>query len=177
MVPPGLLHFGYAFIGFSFKLIDESYGLGKKRKIISTLLSIFCGFLMGFLMVVDVFSMTIFSAVLVGSLVSRKIDNLAFVFGFFVVLFVVLFFGFFDILVFPFFLLLISAVVDELGNDYVDSHNFGVVLNLFFRYRFAMKFCVLSLFIASILPFSYFIAFLLFDIFYEFGGILSKKLI
>jgi hypothetical protein len=67
----------------------------------------------------------------------------------------------------------LAGVLDEVGNDFVDKNNvyhnvkyFGKYIHLFFEYRFVMKIAVFSFAFLNFFSFTYFFAFLAWDVGY-----------
>ena len=97
-------------------------------------------------MIINPVSATILLAVLVGVLLKGKIDNIAFITGFAIVITIVALAGI-QVLIIPLILLGASAVLDEVGNDYIDRKrdelNMKNPLHVFARYflghRWIMK--------------------------------------
>ena len=126
-------------------------------------------------MIIDPVSATILLAVLAGVLLKGKIDNIAFAIGFVLVIALIALIGI-EILILPLMLLGAAAVLDEVGNDYIDKEKekmdqkkfVNKFVMFFFGHRWIMKIAILSLAIAGIIPFFFFIAMTLFDYAYVF---------
>lgn len=162
-----LLFISYFILGFSLKVLDLDY-LQKKKSIL--LLGVSSGLLMGFWIASDVFSASVLSAVVLGSVFGGKVDTLAFRLGVVVVLAFVLVSGGFDVNLLLLLFLLVLAFFDEYGNDWADECVVDDVFTWFFRYRMLLKMGVFASVFLFALPFAYFVAFLLFDLGYELVG-------
>jgi hypothetical protein len=153
---------GFFVLGLGLKLVDL---LGDGFWVV--VFGVCLGFLFGFFVVFDLYSASILLAVVLGSLLSFKVDTLAFKLGFLTLFLVVLYSGGLRVN-FPVFVFLsFLAFFDEYGNDWADKSLVQDSLTKFFRYRMLMKTGVLSCVLLSSLPFEYLIAFLLFDLGYE----------
>ncbi len=67
-----------------------------------------------------------------------------------------------------------SWAIDEIGNNYIDKHEVSFIINFIFEHRCMMKFGIILLYIQSILPVTYLIAFFSFDIAYDLIGLWGK---
>jgi|WetSurMetagenome_2_1015567.scaffolds.fasta_scaffold174244_2 hypothetical protein len=171
----------YAFLGAGIKYIDQAYDHGifsrKKAKITAVL----CGLLMSYLVVTDSPSTSIFLGMIAALIITKKVDNTGFYLGIAIVVAMPLAFSnLVRINWLPLTFLAVTGILDEIGNDWADrrmeKRDFGICANTdppqycfvekFFTYRMAMKGAVLVLAFSSIVPWIYFIAFMLFDISY-----------
>ncbi|GBE19244.1 MAG TPA: hypothetical protein ENH13_01600 [Euryarchaeota archaeon] len=128
--------------------------------------------------ILDTTAATILLSVLLGVLFTGKIDNT--VFGASTSAIVVSLAFLEKVIFLPLLALTITGIIDEKGNDYVDSHKTNKVIAFFFLHRFTMKIGLLTLSLAGIFAIQYMLAFLLFDISYDtvgfFSGESKKKL-
>jgi hypothetical protein len=125
------------------------------------------------LSLLDTASATILLSVLIGVLFTGKIDNS--VFGASTAA-IVGSLSFLQRVVFlPMLFLSAAGIIDEKGNDYVDTHNSNKIIEFFFLHRFTMKIGLFALCIAGFYSMIYFLAFLLFDISYDTIGFISNN--
>ncbi len=134
--------------GFTLKLGDDLLDLLKQPRL-SLLPLGFSGFSFGLLMSYSEWDLVLLTAILIGVVVSGKVNRPQFLIGFILIGVILLLNGvpvvsdsavWFTILV----VLLLAAVVDEIQNERVDS-NQETFVSKFFRYRFTLKVVVLGL--------------------------------
>lgn len=165
----------YLILGAGIKYIDDAFDKKIFNKSMALVITPFLSILGAYAMIIDPVSATILLAVLAGVLLKGKIDNIAFGIGFALVITLVAVAGI-QILILPLMLLAASAVLDEVGNDFIDKkkeqlnqgkliHKFAI---FFFGHRWIMKAAILYLVVISIIPFYFFIAMVLFDYAYVF---------
>jgi len=132
-------------------------------------------------MLADRAAATILLAVMLGVLLSGKIDNVGHIAGFAIIV-ALLFVGGVDVKLWSLAVLTVAAVADEVGNDYIDRKNHmdewtggaGRAVKYLFDFRCMMKIAVLALVVLGRLPWYAFVAFLLFDVAYSAVGYISK---
>jgi len=160
----------YAFIGGGIKYIDQAYDIGIFDKKIALLLAVITGILMGSLIATDQYSAIIFLGIVLSVAITRKIDSPAFYLGVLIVLAAPLAYLFLfqkvNLNWLPFVIIVISGIIDEIGNDMADVKKISGVIQKFFAYRFSMKIAVLLLALFAFLPILYLVAFLAFDVSY-----------
>lgn len=163
----------YSLMGGGLKYIDDAFdeGLYDRRKA-SAVALIVMGFWL-YLSLVDPYSSTILTAVLLGVLFSGKIDNWIFTICTALIVIALLGFAGNKLLLAPLGLLVLSAVLDEKGNDYVDENEAPRPVEFFFAHRFVFKLGLGSICLAGGIPLEYFVAFLCFDISYDGIGFLG----
>lgn len=171
----------YALLGGGMKYVDQAFDIGVFNKKIAAVITVPGALLMGYLMVVDGYSAMIFLAIVLGVGVSKKIDNLVFQMGLFILILTPIFFhNIVRIEWLPFGFLVMAAILDEYGNDWSDSRQLernlrkamkkrtdGSILKrlgeLFFSHRPLLKSTVLVLVITNYFPLIYLISLLFFD--------------
>jgi hypothetical protein len=178
----------YFLIGAAVKFIDDAFDENTFPQAIAFALSPLTAIFWAYIMVLEPASAMILTAIIVGVIVKGKIDNLAFIVA---VLCVYAAYFFMDPLAFSFVFLLpipliiisIAGILDEIGNDWVDSKNvyhsykpFGKYIHLFFEFRFIMKIAVLAFALLGFYPIMFFFAFLAWDIGYAVVMLISKSL-
>ena len=160
----------YSILGAGIKYIDDAFDektFNKKLAIIFTPILSIIG---AYAMLIDSISATILFAILCGVLIKGKVDNYAFIAGFIMVIAIVLLAGV-QFLIIPLIFLASAAVLDEVGNDYIDnnkkslnwnkiSHKFVIY---FFTQRWMMKVALIFLTILNVIPFYFLTAMIFFD--------------
>ena len=165
----------YSILGAGIKYIDDAFDKHIFNKKMALAITPFLSILGVYAMIIDPVSATILLAVLCGVLIKGKVDNIAFAIGFVIVIALIALIGV-NLLILPLMLLGAAAVLDEVGNDYIDANkekiNQKKILNkfimYFFGHRWIMKIAIFSLAIAGIIPLFFFIAMTLFDYTYVF---------
>ena len=164
--------------GFTLKLGDDFLDF-LNEPMLSLLPLGFSGFSFGLLMTYSEWDLVLLTAILIGVVVSGKVNRPQFLIGFILIGAVLLvnglpvisdLFTWFTILV----ALLLAAVVDEIQNDRADSDQ-ETLVSKFFLYRFTLKIAVLVL---SLLWPGFLLAALglwMFDFGYEIAGWLARR--
>jgi hypothetical protein len=163
-----LLITAFALIGFGLKYIDDAFDEGLFSKDVAKLMAPILVVIWAGVSILDSISATVLFSILFAVLLAGKVDNLAFKLSSIALIVIFLLTPASHLLLVPFFALTVMGVVDEKGNDYVDSHKIGEVGEFFFAHRCGMKLGILGLCVVSLLPWVYLIAFLAFDTAYEF---------
>ena len=173
--------FGYIAAGSLMKLTDEmadSKSVVGSYKWVSILSGILYGSIIGLLITYSLTSVYVLGAILIGCLVTGKVDARGHYFALASILLVILVLGVKSVeLVNPSILLLVafSSTIDEIANDrYMSFKNKAV--KLFFRYRMTMKVLLLALSIPQILSYYPFIYLLTFDFTYYLTEVISGRL-
>jgi len=172
----------YTILGAGIKYIDEAFDEKIFNKKNALVLAPIFGVLWAFTMLINPVSATILLAVLCGVFFKGKIDNLAHLAGFIIIMALIVIGGV-EIMIIPLIFLGISAFIDEVGNDIIDKyksrlndnnylHNF---LIKFFDHRWFMKTAILVMVIIGIIPILFFLAMVFFDYSYLAVRIYSKN--
>jgi hypothetical protein len=172
----------YTILGAGIKYIDAAYDEKTASKKIALAIAPVLGVLWAYAMLINIYSATILLAILLGVFLKRKIDNYAFLLGFFVILVIILPMGI-ELMLLPLIFLTTAAVLDELGNDIIDnnkksrvSKKFSFQLALyFFGRRYLMKVGVLYLVLLNIYPWYFLLAIIFFDEAYIMMHLYSKS--
>jgi hypothetical protein len=167
----------YSILGAGIKYIDAAFDEKTFSKKIAYILAPLLGILWAYTMLIDSVSATILLAVVLGVLIKGKIDNYAHLTGM-LIIFAILFMLRIEFLFIPLIFLSTSAVLDEIGNDYIDSEKENLnkeklsskFLIFFFGHRWIMKIAIIYLIFMGVIPFFFFIAMALFDYAYVFTG-------
>lgn len=163
----------FALIGGGIKYIDEAFDEEIYSKKIATAVAAILLVLWIGISILDTTSATILLAVLLGVLFTGKIDNS--VFGASTSA-IVASLAFMEKVIFlPLLVLTFTGIIDEKGNDYVDTHQTNKIIAFFFLHRFTMKVGLLALSLAGVFAIQYLLAFLLFDISYDTVGFFSSE--
>jgi len=163
-----LLSFGI--LGAGIKFIDATYDDKVFSKKMALGIAPFLGVLWAYTMLIDPVAATILLAVLLGVLLKGKIDNLAHLAGL-LIIFAIIFLAGVQLMIVPLIVLSVSALMDEVGNDFVDGKKKGLNMNRlshkfvvsFFDQRWVLKVVILILSLAGVLPLLFFLAMILFD--------------
>lgn len=186
----------YSVSGFLMKLSDDEYD-EKSNKLIAVIIGIICGITIAFLASNNIDASYIFIGILVGTALSFKIDGIHHIATLLVFLLLYLIWGIFnpngsilaDLSLITLLICIISAFIDEIGNDNKQIYNKSKFLKFFFDYRFTMKLAILFLAILGyyqsitgfslpfidFLSFSTFIFFIIFELSYELANIVFNK--
>lgn len=168
----------YLFAGFSLKLGDDLLDELDNPQAAWLPLAL-AGLLFGLLMTVSEWDLVLLTSIIIGVLVSGKVNRPQFVVGF------VLIFGILLIIGVPtisslldwitlLFVLFMAAVLDEKGNDWADKEASPTAYKMF-EYRFVLKLVALGLVIPWPMFLSAAIGLWVFDIGYEFAGWLVRR--
>ncbi len=175
----------YAMSGFFMKLSDDAYDR-KKNILLAIVAGILCGAFIGYLAVTSADAACIFIAILIGTILSLKVDSLNHIAALILFVLIIVYIGIPAIGVITLVICSIAAFLDEIGNDNKWVQKRGSKLKNFFDYRFTLKITVLIFAVLGLLQttftglkipgiqyfqFQTFIYFLLFDISYELVGL------
>jgi len=173
----------YAFSGLVMKLSDDAYDR-KKNIILAIVAGILCGLFIGYLAVTSADAACIFIAILIGTILSLKVDSLNHIAALLLFVLIVVYIGIPTIGIVTLLICSVAAFLDEIGNDNKWIKNRKV--KIFFEYRFTLKIAVLLFAVLGLLQFTYpgliipgvqyfllqtFVYFILFDLFYELAGL------
>lgn len=164
----------FAAIGGGIKFIDEAFDEGIFNKRVAYLLAPALVAVWMAVSLFDAISATILFSILAGVLLAGKIDNTIFKTSAISILLAALLSGKISILWTPFLSLTIAGIIDEFGNNYVDSNRARKAVEFFFLHRFTMKIGVTLLCAFSIFSWDYLFAFLAFDMSYDLVGMLGQ---
>ena len=170
----------YLIIGAGIKYMDAAFDDKTVSKKFAIIVAPLLAFLGAYAMFIDAVSATILLAVLLGVLFTGKIDNIAHILGFVVILPIIYFAGI-EFLLIPLGVLVLGGIIDEIGNDFVDKrrHKFvngklaSKLLVYFFEHRWTLKVVILGFVLLGMFPFYFFIAMFLFDYAYLTVGLYS----
>lgn len=175
----------YALSGFFMKLSDDAYDK-KKNIFLAAFAGMFCGLFIGYLAVTSADAACIFIAILIGTILSLKVDSLNHIVALLLFVLIVVYIGIPTIGIITLLICSIAAFLDEIGNDNSWIKIKGKKIEIFFEYRFTLKVTILIFAVLGILQNTYpglkvpgvqyfllqtFIYFILFDLFYEIAGL------
>jgi hypothetical protein len=175
----------YAFSGFLMKLSDDAYDR-KKNIFLAIFAGILCGLSIAYLAVTSADAACIFIAILIGTVLSLKVDSLNHLAALVLFLLIVIYIGIPAIGIITLIICSLAAFLDEIGNDNSKIKKLGNNATTFFKYRFCLKIAVLLFAILGLIQpyvpllsipgiqyfqFQTFIYFLLFDLCYEIVGL------
>ena len=174
-----LLYFGI--LGAGIKYIDAAYDDKTFNKKIALCIAPFLGLLWAYTMLINPVAATILLAVIIGVLFKGKIDNIAHFAGL-LVIFAIIFIAGVQLMVLPLVFLASAALLDEIGNDFIDKRKNKLNLNRFshrfvvsfFDQRWVLKVAILILGIFSVIPLVFFLAMVSFDYAYLGVRLFSK---
>jgi hypothetical protein len=165
---PILIIITFALIGFGLKYIDDAFDEEQFSKGVAMLMAPILVVIWAGISIFDSISATILFSILFAVILSGKVDNLTFKLSSIALIAILFSTQILHLSWIPFFALTVMGLVDEKGNDYVDSHETDELGDFFFAHRCGMKLGTLGLCMISLLPWLYLIAFLAFDTAYEF---------
>ena len=177
--------------GYFMKLSDNFYD-DYDNKLLACINGVICAVVTGLLITNNTDAVYIFSAIVIGTLFSKKIDGIHHTITLITLIAFVLIYGFrlsVSLTVIPLILCTMGAFIDEIGNDNPNLIN-NRFLKFFFNHRFTMKIVVLCLSVANLLNQLYgvnmgvfsglssmaIVYFLGFEVAYEFADISSEKI-
>ncbi len=159
----------YPILGAGLKYIDDAFDEKRYNIKIAYILAPILGVLWAYSMIINAVSATILLAIVLGVLLKGKIDNYAHLAGLGIIFGIVLIAGV-ELLIIPLIIFTLSAVFDEVGNDYIEEKGYlhsnkysTKFIGYFFDQRWLTKVAILSIAIIGIIPLYFFLAMLLFD--------------
>jgi len=175
----------YALSGFFMKFSDDAYDR-KKNIYMAAIAGILCGVSIAYLAVTSSDAACIFIAILIGTVLSLKVDSLNHILALFLFLIIIIYIGIPSIGIVTLVICAVAAFIDEIGNDNEGLKKLGHWAEMFFDYRFTLKIAVLVFAVLGLLvpyfpvlvqpniqyfQFQTFIYFLFFDMCYEIAGL------
>ena len=161
--------------GFFMKYSDDLFDVRHDIKLAS-IIGILCGVASAFATIYDVGAAYIFIAILIGNLLALKVDGVHHIITLIVFVLICIIFGIPELSIVILLICILSALSDEVGHELISKVTDNKFLNLFFEYRFVMKVVILLLAISGIFNIWIFVCFILFEIAYEFAGIIFENL-
>ena len=159
------------FMKYSDDLFDENHNI-----ILASVFGIVCGVASAVASIGDVGAAYLFIAIIIGNLIAFKIDGIHHIITLIVFIVICLSAGIPDLNLVILLICVVAALSDEIGHETIHKVSQNRFLNNFFEYRFLMKIIILLLAVYGIFNIWVFVCFILFEISYEFAGIVFKKL-
>lgn len=160
--------------GFFMKTSDDAFDIYSNSKF-AIITGIVCAVSAAIATVINVGAAYIFIAILIGNLIGFKIDGIHHILTLLIFVIIVLIFGIPELSIAILLLCIFSALLDEVGHETISNITNNKFANLFFEYRFAMKIVVLLLAVFNVFNILTFVFFILFEISYEFAGIVDNN--
>src|SRR5664280_742570 len=132
----------YALSGFFMKLSDDAYDK-KKNIFLAAFAGMFCGLFIGYLAVTSADAACIFIAILIGTILSLKVDSLNHIVALLLFVLIAVYIGIPSIGIVTLLICSIAAFLDEIGNDNSWIKSKGKKIEIFFEYRFTLKVTIL----------------------------------
>ena len=161
--------------GFSMKLSDDFFDEKHDLKFAS-IFAVLCGIASAVAAVSDVGAAYIFIAILIGNLIALKVDGIHHIITLAIFVLVCFIYGIPDLSLIVLLICIIAALSDEIGHETISNVTDNGFLNLFFEYRFVMKLAIFILAFSGAFDVLVFIYFIMFEVSYEFAGIVFEKL-
>lgn len=174
----------YSLSGLFMKVSDDAHDR-KHNTLLGIVAAVICGITIGYLAVTSTDAACIFMAILIGTVLSWKVDCMNHLLSLLIFLGIILILGFPTIGIVTLAVCAAAAFLDEMGNDSQWAAKRKYVKE-FFQYRFALKIVILVFVVLGLLSGIYpwlgaygvqlfspvtFIAFLCFELSYELVGL------
>lgn len=154
-------------LGAGIKYIDDCFDEKVFSKTHGFVLAPLLGLFWAFIMAQHPVAATILGAIVLAVFFKGKIDNIAFTIGTLIILLALFLSGFAQFLWVPLIVITLAGILDEVANDWADKQaKLNRVLRWFFDYRFIMKLGVFFFAYIGTFPWTFFFAFLVWDIGY-----------
>lgn len=185
---PVIIAILYSISGFLMKFSDDEYD-EKSNKKIAIFIGIICGISIAYLTTNNTDAVYIFFGILIGNGLSLKIDGIHHIATLCTFAVIVIFSGIPSLNIATLLICIITAFIDEIGNDNERIYKRSEFLRFFFEYRFTMKIAIsllailgylqtymgFQIAIIDFLSFQTFICFILFELSYELAGSIFKR--
>lgn len=166
----------YSILGAGIKYIDDAFDKKTFNKTLAIAFAPLLSILGVYAMIISPVSATILLSIVCGVLLKLKIDNIAFAIGFVIFMILAFFIGV-QFMVLPLIILTTAAVLDEVGNDFIDRNKnklnrnnpFHVFGKYFLGHRWIMKTGIIFLVFMNIVPAFFIFAMIFFD--YSYLGV------
>lgn len=168
-----LLPLFYFLSGFFMKFSDDEYDEKNNIKF-AIFYGVICGIFTALASISSGDATCIFVGILIGTLLSLKIDGMHHIVTLLIFFILLAIFGFPSFNTFILIVIIIGALIDEWGNDNPRFYT-GGFLQYFFDYRFTLKIFILLLAIFGYFQWYTFFCFILFDFGYEFARFLFNR--
>ena len=161
--------------GFFMKYSDDLFDVNNNL-IFSSIFGVLCGVASGLATVYSVEAAYIFISILIGNLIALKVDGVHHVITLIVFIIVLLIGEIPGLSIVILLICILAAFSDEVGHELISNVTENRFLNLFFEYRFVMKVVIFLLAVCGVFNIWIFVCFLMFELSYEFAGIVFEGL-
>lgn len=156
---------------YSDDLYDENNDLT-----FASVLGVVCGIASALAAIYSSDAAYIFLAIPIGNFLALKIDGIHHIITLIVFIVMLLIAGVPELNLVVLLICILGTLLDEVGHELIHKITQNNFLNLFFEYRFVLKIVILLLAAYGVFDIWIFVCFLLFEISYEFAGIIFKSL-
>ena len=152
---------------YSDDLFDINHNLAY-----ASIFGILCGIASGLATIYSIEAAYIFIGILIGNLIAFKVDGIHHLVTLICFIIVLLIGGIPELSFIVLLICIFAAFLDEVGHELISNVTENRFLNLFFEYRCVMKVVILLLAICGVFNIWIFVCFLMFELSYEFAGII-----
>lgn len=160
--------------GFSIKYSDDCFDIAHNNKL-AILFGVICAVSSALATIWDAGSAYIFIAILIGNLLALKVDGKHHIITLILFVLICVIFGIPEISIPILIVVMVSALLDEIGHEKISDVTKNSYVNLFFEYRCLMKVVVLILAVCGAFSIEIFLLFLIFELSYELAEHVFKK--
>lgn len=161
--------------GFFMKYSDDLFDVNHNLNF-ACIFGILCGVASGLASLYSVEAAYIFLSILIGNFIALKIDGIHHIVTLTVFIAILLIGGIPELNLVVMLICIFAAFSDEAGHEMISKFTQNKFLNLFFEYRFVMKVVICLLAVWGVFNIWIFVCFLMFEISYEFAGIIFEGL-
>lgn len=154
---------------YSDDLFDINHNLAY-----ASIFGILCGIASGLATIYSIEAAYIFIGILIGNLIAFKVDGVHHLVTLICFIIVLLIGGIPELSFIVLLICIFAAFLDEVGHELISKVTENRFLNLFFEYRCVMKVVILLLAICGVFNIWIFVCFLMFELSYEFAGIIKN---
>lgn len=159
--------------GFFMKYSDDLFDINHNLAYAS-IFGILCGIASGLATIYSIEAAYIFIGILIGNLIAFKVDGVHHLVTLICFIIVLLIGGIPELSFIVLLICIFAAFLDEVGHELISKVTENRFLNLFFEYRCVMKVVILLLAICGVFNIWIFVCFLMFELSYEFAGIIKN---
>ncbi len=159
--------------GFFMKYSDDLFDINHNLAYAS-IFGILCGIASGLATIYSIEAAYIFIGILIGNLIAFKVDGIHHLVTLICFIIVLLIGGIPELSFIVLLICIFAAFLDEVGHELISNVTENRFLNLFFEYRCVMKVVILLLAICGVFNIWIFVCFLMFELSYEFAGIIKN---
>lgn len=154
---------------YSDDLFDINHNLAY-----ASIFGILCGIASGLATIYSIEAAYIFIGILIGNLIAFKVDGIHHLVTLICFIIVLLIGGIPELSFIVLLICIFATFLDEVGHELISNVTENRFLNLFFEYRCVMKVVILLLAICGVFNIWIFVCFLMFELSYEFAGIIKN---